>query len=415
MNITNTNLKRVVIIGSGFGGLQVASKLNRKFFQIVLIDKNNYHTFQPLLYQVATFGLEPDSIAKSIRTIINNYYNFFLRLAKVNFIDLKTQIIFSNMGELYYDYLILATGSQTNFFGKKNISKFAFPMKTLEEALNLRNCILQRFESALYEKNYKKQCLLMNFVIVGGGPTGVELAGSLAEFKSSIFPKDYPELDNKKIKIHLIQATKRLLDGMSESSSKKALKYLKNMGVNVWLNNPVKDYDGKILSTNKGKLKSINVIWTAGVKGALIKGLKKKYLANNRIQVDCFNKVKGEKNLNLFAIGDVAVMKPNGHPMIALPAIKQGIHLAKNLNRFFSKKQLIPFNYHNKITMAIIGRNKAVCDIFFLKISGFFAWLIWMSIHLIKIVGFRNKLLTLINWGTQYINYNKSIRLIINY
>lgn len=410
MNIPNTNLTRVVIIGSGFGGLQVAIKLNKKLFQIVLIDKNNYHTFQPLLYQVATFGLEPDSIAKSIRTIINKYDNFFLRLAKVYFINKINQIIYSNIGELYYDYLIIATGSKTNFFGKKKIEKYSFPMKNIGEALNLRNCILHNFEYAL---SIKKK---INFVIVGGGPTGVELAGSLAELKHYILPRDYPELDFSKMKIHLIQATEKLLDGMSKDSSNIALKYMKKMGVNVWLNNPVIDFDGKTIFTKKGKLQSYNVIWAAGVKGAIIKGLGEKSLVNNRIIVDVYNKVQGI--YNLFAIGDVAIIKgdeeyPNGHPMVALPAIQQGIHLALNFNRFFFKKKIKPFKFKNKGSMAILGRNKAVCDFYNFPLSGFSAWIIWMFIHLIKIVGFRNKLLTLINWITQYKNYNKSISLLI--
>ncbi|ABS30443.1 MAG: NAD(P)/FAD-dependent oxidoreductase [Candidatus Sulcia muelleri] len=413
MNIPNSYLlKRIVIIGSGFGGLQVATKLSNRFYQIVLIDKNNYHTFQPLLYQVATFGLEPDSIAKSIRFLIRKRKNFFFRLAKVNFIDINYNIIYSNIGELEYDYLIIATGSKTNFFGNKNIEKFSLPLKNIGEALNLRNCILHSIEYALSIRKKK----IINFIIVGGGPTGVELAGSLAELKYYILPKYYPELDLNKINIHLIQATKKLLDGMSESSSNIALNYIKKMGVNVWLNNPVKNYDGKTIFTKKVKLKSYNVIWAAGVKGAIIKGLGNKYIANNRILVDKYHKVQGINNL--FAIGDVAVMKednkyPNGHPMIALPAIQQGINLAKNFNRFFFKKKIQPFKFKNKGYMAIIGRNKAVCDLSYFTISGSIAWILWMIIHLMKIQGFRNKLLTLINWITQYFNYNKSISILI--
>lgn len=416
MNIPSSNLKRVVIIGAGFGGLKIATLLNRKKFQIVLLDKNNYHTFQPLLYQVATAGLEPDSIVNSVRNIITNNKNFFFRLTNINFIDTKSKKVFSNIGEIFYDYLIIATGSKTNYFGNKNIEKFALPMKSITEALDLRSCILQNFEIALFTKDLKERERLMTFVIVGGGPTGVELAGALAELKNHILPKDYPELDIKKMTIHLIQATSRLLDGMSNKLSEITLKYLKNMGVNIWLNTPVKDYDGKIVYMNNNNyLESLNVIWAAGVTGSLINGFKNKDLEKGRFIVDNYNKLLYYNNI--FAIGDVAIMKsknyPNGHPMTAQPAIQQGICLANNLNRFLDGKKMIIFNYKNLGSMATIGRNKAVCDLPWIKISGFFAWLIWMFIHLIQLIGFRNRMIALVNWIIQYYQYNKSVRLII--
>ncbi|WP_185866444.1 NAD(P)/FAD-dependent oxidoreductase [Blattabacterium cuenoti] len=418
MNIpTVNNLKRVVIIGAGFAGLQVAKKLKRDKFQVVLIDKNNYHTFQPLLYQVATAGLEPDSIAHSIRTIIKKTKNFFFRLAHVHYINTEKQKIYTNVGCLFYDYLIMATGSVTNYFGNKNIEHFALPMKSIPEALNLRSLILQDFESALLTKDYKERERLMTFVIVGGGPTGVELAGALAEMKKYVLPNDYPDLDIKRMNIHLLQATSRLLDGMSETSAKQAFKNLKELGVNIWLDCLVKDYNGKIVFIDKNKnIESANVIWAAGVKGAMIKGFLKEDMEGKRILVD--NYLKTLRYKNIFAIGDIAYMiknksYPNGHPMMAQPAIQQGNYLADNFNFFLEKKQIKPFRYKNLGTMATIGRNKAVCDFPCFKLKGFLAWIVWMFVHLVSLVGFRNRVIALMNWVIQYFHYNKSVRLII--
>ncbi|WP_185852636.1 NAD(P)/FAD-dependent oxidoreductase [Blattabacterium cuenoti] len=418
MNIpTVNNLKRVVIIGAGFSGLQVAKKLKRDRFQVVLIDKNNYHTFQPLLYQVATAGLEPDSIAHSIRTIIKKKKNFFFRLAHVHYINTEKQKIYTNVGDLFYDYLIMATGSVTNYFGNKNIEHFALPMKSIPEALNLRSLILQDFESALFTKDSKERERLMTFVIVGGGPTGVELAGALAEMKKYVLPNDYPDLDIQRMNIHLLQATPRLLDGMSETSAKQAFKNLKELGVNIWLNCLVKDYNGKIVFIDKNKnIESANVIWAAGVKGAIIKGFLKKDMVGQRILVDDYLKTLRYKNI--FAIGDIAYMiknssYPNGHPMMAQPAIQQGNYLADNFNHFLEKKQIKPFRYKNLGTMATIGRNKAVCDFPYFKLKGFSAWIVWMFVHLVSLVGFRNRVIALMNWVIQYFHYNKSVRLII--
>ncbi|WP_185862430.1 NAD(P)/FAD-dependent oxidoreductase [Blattabacterium cuenoti] len=409
------NLKRVVIIGAGFAGLQVAKKLRRDKFQVILIDKNNYHTFQPLLYQVATAGLEPDSIAHSIRNIIKKTKNFFFRLAYVHYINTEKQKIYTNIGDLSYDYLIIATGSVTNYFGNKNIEFFSLPMKSIPEALNLRSLILQDFESALLIKNDKERERLMTFVIVGGGPTGVELAGALAEMKKYILPHDYPDLNIQSMNIHLLQGTPRLLDGMSEKSAKQAYKNLKELGVIIWLNCLVKDYDGKIVFIEKNKkIESANVIWAAGVKGAIIKGFLKEDIKSNRILVN--NYLKAIKYKNIFAIGDIAYMKsyPNGHPMTAQPAIQQGNYLAENFNSFQEEKKWIkPFIYKNLGSMATIGRNKAVCDFPFFKLKGFLAWIVWMFVHLVSLVGFRNRVIALTNWIIQYFHYNKSVRLII--
>ncbi|AWU45291.1 NAD(P)/FAD-dependent oxidoreductase [Blattabacterium punctulatus] len=420
MNIPiKNNLKRVVIIGAGFAGLQVAKKLRRDKFQVVLIDKNNYHTFQPLLYQVATAGLEPDSIAHTIRTIIKKTKNFFFRLANVHFINIKEKKIHTNVGILFYDYLIIATGSITNYFGNKNIEFFSLPMKSIPEALNIRSLILQDFEYALLTKNSKEKEKLMTFVIVGGGPTGVELAGSLAEMKKYVLQNDYPDLNIQHMNIHLLQASSRLLDGMSEKSSKQAFKNLKELGVNIWLNCLVKDYDGEIVFMDKNrKIESFNFIWAAGVKGAIIKGFIKEDIMNGqRILVD--NYLKTLKYPNIFAIGDIAyIIKnkyyPNGHPMIAQSAIQQGNWLAKNFNYFLLDNKLgPPFKYKNLGNMATICRNKAVCDFTYFKLKGFLAWIIWMLVHLIGLVGFRNKVIVLTNWIIQYFHYNKSVRIII--
>ncbi|MDR1804752.1 MAG: NAD(P)/FAD-dependent oxidoreductase [Flavobacteriales bacterium] len=420
MNIpTVNNLKRVVIIGAGFAGLQVAKKLKRDKFQVVLIDKNNYHTFQPLLYQVATAGLEPDSIANSIRKIIKKKKNFFFRLAYVHYINTKKQKVYTNVGELFYDYLILATGSVTNYFGNRNIEHFSLPMKSIPEALNLRSHILQDFESALLTKDSKIREKLMTFVIVGGGPTGVELAGALAEMKKYVLPHDYPDLDIKQMNIHLLQASTRLLDGMSEKSAQQAFKNLEELGVNVWLDCLVKDYDGQIVFIDKNKkIESYNVIWAAGVKGAMIKGfLKEDMLNSQRILVD--NSLKTLRYNNIFAIGDIACMitnksYPNGHPMTAQPAIQQGNFIANNFNHYLlDKKPIKPFRYKNLGTMATIGRNKAVCDFPYFRLKGFLAWFIWMFVHLVGLIGFRNRAIALTNWIIQYFHYNKSVRLII--
>lgn len=418
MNIPATNLKRVIIIGAGFGGLQIAKKLSRKHYQIVLIDKNNYHNFQPLLYQVATAGLEPDSIAHGIRTIIKKTKNFFFRLAEVLSINPAKNEIDSTIGKLSYDYLILAMGSKTNYFGNKNLEKLTLPMKSIPEALNLRSLIFQNFEAALLTNQESQREKLMTFVIAGGGPTGVELAGALAEMKNFILPHDYPDLDLKKMNIHLIQATSRLLDGMSEGSARMAYKYLKKMGVNILFNSPVRDYDGEVVYLDSEKIPSSNLIWAAGVKGVLIEGMSLESIEKGRFLVDEFSKVKGYKNI--FSIGDVALMKEekkysNGYPMVAQPALQQGENLARNLNRLALNQSPKPFKYKDLGSMATIGRNKAVCDLPFWnwRLKGFIAWIAWMFVHLVNLVGFRNKMIALINWIIQYFQYNKSVRLII--
>lgn len=415
MNIPDSSLTRIVIIGAGFGGLKLARYLNKKNNQVVLIDKNNYHTFQPLLYQVATAGLEPDSIAHAIRTLFKNEKNFHFRIADVETIDTTKNIIHTNIGELSFDKLIVATGSTTNFYGNEEIERNAMSMKTIPEALDLRSLILQNLEKALLTNDLNERKELMNFVIVGGGPTGVELAGALGELKNHVLHNDYPDLDIRIMNVHLVQSGDRLLPGFSDRASAKAEKYLRDMDVHLWLNTRVLNYDGQFVDTNNKDLYANTLIWAAGVKGDLIYGFPNEVIMDNRLKVNQFNQVEGFEHI--FAIGDVACMVskeyPHGHPMVAQPAIQQGLRLAKNLNNLSRSKPMKEFKYSDKGAMATIGRNKAVADLGKYSFSGWFAWMIWIFVHLVSLVGFRNKMVALVNWITQYFSYNKSVRLII--
>lgn len=418
MNIPKTSFPRVVIIGGGFAGVMLAKKLKNKELQVVLIDKNNYHTFQPLLYQVATGGLEPDSIAFPIRKVIKDIPNFYFRLAQVSEINAEKKKIKTNIGNLKYDFLVIATGSQTNYFGNTNIEKFSMDMKSVPQSLDLRSLILENFEDALLTSNLDERNALMNFVIVGGGPTGVELAGALAEMKKGILPKDYPDLDIRQMQINIVQGGERLLDNMSEKASEKAEDFLIHLGVNIYKNVRVTDYDGCFVTTNSDlNFKAATVIWAAGVKGALVNGLQNECIVERaeRIKVDAFNKVVGYDSI--FAIGDIACMTtenyPKGHPMMAQPAIQQGKHLASNIISLIEKKPLKPFIYKEKGVMATIGRNKAVVDLKKLKFQGVFAWFVWMFVHLFSLIGFRNKAVVFLNWVYNYIRFDRETRLII--
>ncbi|MFA9290067.1 MAG: NAD(P)/FAD-dependent oxidoreductase [Solirubrobacteraceae bacterium] len=419
MNIPKSNLKRIVVIGSGFAGIQFIKNLNVEKYQIVLLDKHNYHTFQPLLYQVATAGLEPDSIAYTVRHIFEKEAvagNFYFRIAKINKIEASTNTIFSDIGTLTYDKLVISTGSKTNYYGNENIEKFAMSMKTIPEALDLRSLILHNFEDATVTNNEVEKERLMNYVIVGAGPTGVELAGSLAELKNHVLPNDYPELDIKKMNIHLVDATDRVLVSMSEEASKNAQKYLEEMGVNIHFGIIVKDYDGTKVITNKQSFETNTLIWSAGVTGNLIFGINNTSQEKGRYLVDEHNKIINHNNV--YAIGDVALMKSdvkfaNGHPMVAQVAMQQGKNLANNLANTLNNKPLNNFIYNDRGSMATIGRNKAVVDLDKIKFKGFFAWIVWMFVHLVSLVGFRNKVVALINWLIQYFSYDKHVRLII--
>lgn len=416
MNIPESNVPRVVIIGGGFGGLRIAKALKNKRVQVVLLDQNNYHTFQPLLYQVATAGLEPGSIAYPIRKIFKKQSNFFFRMAWVKQIHANENYLETSIGDLEYDHLILATGSTTNYFGMKDVEENAMPMKNVAEALNLRSLILQNFEKALLEDEKSKQEALMSFAIVGAGPTGVELAGALAELKKHVLPSDYPDLDIRRMSIHLIEMADEVLPPMSDQASKKAFEYLEKLGVTLWMGQSVQSYDGEIIKFQKAKsLPAKTLIWAAGVKGNLVPGIQGESIVRGRYAIDNYNKVKGYKNV--YAIGDVAYLEteafPQGLPMLAQVAIQQGEQLGANLIAEINGKRQKEFVYKDLGTMATIGRNKAVVDLEKIKFAGLFAWFVWMFIHLISLVGFRNKVITFFNWSYNYLNFDKGVRLII--
>lgn len=416
-NIPDSKSKRIVIIGAGFAGLKLATKLEKSKFQVVLIDKNNYHQFQPLFYQVATAGLEPSAISFPLRKIFQDSGNTFIRVTELLEVRHQQKTILTQLGELSYDYLIIATGAETNFFGLEGIKKHAIPMKSVSEALSLRNHILQNYEDAVTCSVPGELEMMMNVVVVGGGPTGVEISGTLAEMKRSILPKDYPDLDFSRMNIYLIEAGNKLLNGMSPSSSNKALLYLEKLGVKVKLNSQVQDYDGKFIRTSDGTvIPAKTLVWAAGVVARRIPGLpEESYVRGNRILVNEYNQVSGMDCI--YAIGDIASMPEgeykNGHPQMAQAAIQQANLLAKNILRFDQKKNLRAFRYKDKGSMATVGRNLAVVDLPFFKFQGFIAWLTWMFVHLMAIVGVKNRLLIFINWFWNYITYDQSLRLII--
>jgi NADH dehydrogenase len=418
MNIPESSKKRVVIIGGGFAGITLAKQLCRKQLQVVLIDKHNYHTFQPLLYQVATGGLEAGSIAYPLRKVIQGFPDFYFRLTTVKEIDTQNQKIISEIGDLHYDYLVIATGSKTNYFGNKEIERNAMSMKTIPQSLNIRSLILENFEQAVLSNDSNERNALMNFVLVGAGPTGVELAGALAEMKRAILQKDYPDLDIQKMQIHLIQSGDRVLNTMSEKSSAASENFLKSLGVNVWKNMRVLSYDGRTVTTSTGtQFETATVIWTAGVQGACPAGLPASSLVKqvNRIRVNSFNQVEGFDNI--FAIGDIAAMEtpeyPQGHPMMAQPAMQQGALLGKNLPKIIHGNIPEPFVYNDKGSMATIGRNLAVVDLPKYHFNGFFAWVVWMMVHLFSLIGFKNKAVVFMNWVYNYIRFDREGRLIV--
>lgn len=415
LDIPVTDQPRIVIIGGGFAGLRLAKALKGARAQVVMLDRNNFHTFQPLLYQVATAGLEPDSIAGPLRKSLGNTQYIF-RMVRVTGVDFDNKEVITKVGKLSYDYLVLANGSVTNYFGKADIRKRVLPLKRVIHALDMRSHILQLFEQAEMTKDPDKLQQMMNLVVVGGGPTGVEVSGALAELKSHVLPKDHPDLDFDQMRILLVEGTPRLLNGMSEKAGKKALEYLEKMGVEVKLNALVESYEKGVVKIGQEEIRSLTVIWAAGVQGRIIDGIPADKVMKSRVLVDEFNRVVGHPDV--FAIGDVACMAsdqlPNGHPMLAPVAIQQGVHLAKNFKLVFKGQDMRPFRYFDKGSMATIGRNKAVVDLpGGMHLSGFFAWLVWMFVHIMYLIGFRNRVITLANWLWSYFTYDKGTRLII--
>jgi len=417
--IADLGKPRIIVIGGGFGGLEVIKGLQGLKAQVVLFDKYNHHTFQPLLYQVATSGLETNSIVAPFRKLFGTQQDFYFRLGEVKRIRPEENYIETSIGGVKYDYLVIATGAVTNFYGMDEVAKNSSSMKNIVDATKLRNKIIRQLEYALLTEDVEVMNSLMDFVIVGGGPTGVELAGALTELKKNVFPKDYKELDMRQMDIHLVEASPRLLNGMSTQAGEKAHLFLNEMGVKVHLNAAVKSYDGYevVLSTGE-RLISRSLIWAAGVKGNPVEGIGTEAISRgNRILVDEYNRVKGYENI--FAIGDVALMEgdekfPKGHPMMAPPAQQQGKLVAKNISSLINKKPIKAFSYFDKGAMATVGRHKAVVDMRGgIRFQGFFAWYVWMFVHLMSIVGFRNKVFTFFSWMWNYFSYDRSNRLII--
>ncbi|MBK7589541.1 MAG: NAD(P)/FAD-dependent oxidoreductase [Bacteroidetes bacterium] len=404
--------KKIIVIGGGFAGIQFIKKIDDTLFDVLLIDKINHHQFQPLFYQVATSQLEPASISFPLRNIFKSKKNLQIRLAEVLSIDSVNNKIETTIGEFFYDYLVIAIGCTTNFFGNDEIRSHAFTLKTTYDAINIRNHILQTFEDIISAETSDREGLL-NLTIVGAGPTGVELAGAFAEIKNNILPKDYPDIDFTHFKISLIEGSKDTLNSMSISAKRTSKKYLQKMGVNIITETFVKRYDGNLLELSNGNIiKSKTVIWAAGVIGNTIKGLPNNIQAvGNRIEVNRTNLVEGTKNI--FAIGDIALMKTpkyqKGHPQLANVAINQAKNLAFNLN----KAKTNEFEYKDLGSMATIGRNKAVVDLPHFKFKGYFAWLVWMFLHLMLILSVRNKLIIFINWVWAYLTKDTSLRLIL--
>lgn len=410
--------KRVVVIGGGLGGLRVVKALRKSEFQVVLIDKNNYHQFPPLIYQVSSAGLEPSNISFPFRRSLQDREDFFFRMGEVLSIDGKEKALQTTFGTVHYDYLVIAAGATTNFFGNENIEKNALPMKTVTEAMKLRNTLLENLEKAEVTTDEMELQELMTVVVVGGGPSGVEIAGAMAEMKRVVVPHDYPDLDSKKIQIILVNSGDRLLKSMDEASSARAERDLRGMGVNVMLGKRVTDYRDNVIYMNDGStIPAATVIWVSGIRACEIASTPEMTKgAGGRIVTDTHLRVKGLDDV--FAIGDVSIIEgdekyPNGHPQLAQVAMQQADYVVDTLKHNRQADNAKPFRYINLGTMATIGRKKAVAEIGGLKFGGFVAWLLWLVIHLRSILGVRNRIFVFINWIWNYVNYRQSLRLIL--
>ncbi len=417
LNIPLSTNPRIVIVGGGFGGIELANKLKNKPFQIVLLDKHNYHAFQPLLYQIATAGLESYSIASPYRALFERHNNLVFRMAEVTEVVPSEQTIRTTIGDLKYDYLVIASGSTTNFFGMQDVKQHAMAMKSIPQALDIRSMLIQNFEKAVnLEHKSDEQESFIDIVIVGGGPTGIETAGALAELRNHVLPTDYPEIDFKMMDIYLVELGPRLLAGMSEEASSKTKQFLEELGVQVWLNTGLVSYDGYKAVFNNGKtILTTSLIYAAGVAGVVPKGFNKESVGRgNRLSVDSKLRVKGYTNI--FSIGDVASFIPEGKqvplPMVAPVAMQMGTYLANYLKNGV-KDQYPDFFYKDQGSMATIGKHKAVVDLKYWKTQGTMAWFIWMFVHLMSLVGFGSKIFVFLRWAQAYLGSDKKHRLII--
>lgn len=419
INIKRTAQKRVVIVGGGLGGLRLAEDLKGSGMQVVLIDKNNYHQFPPLIYQVASAGLAPSSISFPFRQLFRHRKDFFFRMAEARAVFPDKKILQTSIGKISYDYLVFAAGATTNFFGNKDVEEWAIPMRTMSEAMGLRNALLSNLERAMTCATEEERQELLNIVIVGGGATGVEIAGAISEMKRYVIPNDYPDMDASHMHIYLLEAGDRLLAGMSKESSDKALTFLKSMGVDVQFDKMVTDYrDFRVMIKDGTSIATRTFLWVSGIRAQSITGIDGDRLGRGfRINVDEYNRVQGLDGI--FAIGDQCLMTadaayPKGHPQLAQVAIQQARLLAQNLRKIdHGDASLTPFHYKDLGSMATIGRNKAVADIGKIHTQGFIAWLLWLVVHLRSILGVRNKLVVMLTWAWQYITYNNSIRTIV--
>ena len=409
--------KKIIIVGAGFSGLKLAQKLNNTEYDILLIDKHNYHQFQPLMYQVATARLEPTSISFPLRKVFQKSKNVRIRITEVLEVDTQNKILKTTSGEYQYDYLVISFGCTSNFFGNKSIEKHSYPMKSISEALQLRNHILQNFEDVLVAESGEVESLL-NFVIVGGGPTGVELAGALAEMKKNVLPKDYPEKDFSELNIYLVEGSPNTLNVMSDLAKTASQKYLEDLGVKVLVNSYVDEYDGNVVTLKSGEqIKTKNMIWAAGVTGNILKGIPNEIISRgNRIIVNRYNQVEGLDGI--YALGDIAFMStpkyPNGHPQLANVALNQAGLLAQNFKNLLKNKPLKEFEYHDKGSMATVGKRKAIVDLPKFSFKGRFAWFFWMFLHLMLILSVKNKISIFINWMMSYFYNDSTLRVILS-
>lgn len=420
INIQRNQKKRVVIVGGGLGGLRLAEDLYGSGMQVVLIDKNNFHQFPPLIYQIASAGIDPSSISFPFRQIFRKRKDFYFRMAEARMVDSEKKILQTSIGKIDYDYLVLAAGATTNFFGNKNIEEWAIPMKTVPEAMGLRNALLSNFERALTCATEEERQELLNVVIVGGGATGVEIAGALAEMRRYVIPYDYPDMDSSLMHIYLIEAGDRLLAGLSQESSQKAYEFLKSMGVDIQFGKMVTDYrDHKVVMKDGTEIPTRTFLWVSGIRANAMPGIDESHLGRGfRFKVDEYNRIPGVEDV--FVIGDQCLQTsdaayPNGHPQVAQVAIQQAKNLAKNLkliDQGADSSELTAFRYKNLGSMATIGRNKAVVEIGKFRSQGFFAWVLWLVVHLRSILGVKNKVMVLLNWLWKYVSYNDSIRMI---